>query len=260
MDYENLTPLPQPSFFTNRNGYKLAYIQQENSEMTLVFLHGYMSDMYGDKSAAIYGLAQEKNLGFLALEYTGNGQSEGDFIQDGSISCWANDALELIEQKTTGRLVLIGSSMGGWISLWLAKRLKERVAAFIGIAPAPDFTADIMPEALGHEGMETLMKDGVIYEPNEWAEDGHVPWTKKLYEDGLSQHVMSEDFGLPHIKVRLLHGLADDVVPWQRSVKIAQWLNGNDVELWLPKDGNHRLSTIRDLKRLNATIKEVLAL
>lgn len=259
MDYENLPILPEPQYFTNRHGYKLAYMHKKSTKVTLVFLHGYMSDMYGDKSSALYGLAQEYELGFLALEYTGNGRSEGDFIKDGSIGCWANDALELIEAKQLSKVILIGSSMGGWLAFWLAKRLQQQVLAIVGVAPAPDFTQDLMPQSLGEDGLATLKADGVIYEPNEWAEDGHTPWTLKLYEDGKNQLVMAEPLNLPHIKVRLLQGMADTVVPWHKATEIAQWLDDNDVEIWMPKDGDHRLSTIRDLKKLNATILELLS-
>lgn len=259
MDYENLPILPSPQYFTNSQGHQLAYIHKNHPDVTLVFLHGYMSDMYGDKAAALYAIAQEHNLGFLALEYTANGSSEGDFIQDGSIGRWANDALELIKAKLSSKIILVGSSMGGWIAFWLAKKLKQQVLAIIGVAPAPDFTQDLMPQSLGEEGLDILKKDGVVYEPNEWAEDGHVPWTLKLYEDGKNQLVMSTPFNLPHIKVRLLQGMADDVVPWTKAIDIAEWLNDNDVEIWMPKNGDHRLSTIRDLKKLNTTILELLS-
>lgn len=259
MDYENLPTLPEPQYFTNSLGSKLAYIHRESANVTLVFLHGYMSDMYGDKAAALYAMAQDHNLGFLALEYTANGHSDGDFIKDGSIGRWANDALELIEAKQLSQLILIGSSMGGWLAFWLAKRLQQQVLAVVGVAPAPDFTQDLMPQSLGEEGLKTLKADGVVFEPNEWAEDGHVPWTLKLYEDGKDQLVMNAAFNLPHIKIRLLQGMADDVVPWTKATEIAEWLDDNDVEIWMSKDGDHRLSTIRDLKKLNATILELLS-
>lgn len=258
INYEQLPPLPQAQSFTNRNGIALSYIHKPSEKISLVFLHGYASDMYGGKSMALHALAQQQNFGFLALEYTGNGGSDGDFIKDGSIGCWAEDALEVIKAHIKGDMILIGSSMGGWLAFWLAKKLGQPVKALIGIAPAPDFTEDIMPKSLGEKGLAEIEEKGIIYEPNEWDPERPTIWTKKLLDDGKNQRVMNEDFGQDHIKVRILQGLSDDVVPWSKAIDIAHWLSHNDVELWMPKDGDHRLSTPRDLQKLNQMIMDCL--
>ncbi len=244
--------LYQPKFFNNSIGYKIAYHQIDAEEYTVSFvcLHGYLSDMYGDKIRTIYELAREQNFGFLALEYTGNHQSEGNFIQDGSISRWANDAFELIQAKIKGKIILIGSSMGGWLAFWLAKTLGEKVLGIISIAGAPDFTNDLTIEQLGKDGMDRLKSEGVIYEDNPYDPENPTPWTYKLYEDGQNNLVMNTPFPYPNIPVRLLHGLDDTVVPLQKALDVMNWLDGDDVELWINKIGDHRLSSDKDLAQL----------
>ncbi len=245
-------------FFTNKQGTKLAYIHKKSESTHLVFLHGYASDMHGDKAKALYDLAQENNLGFLALEYTGNGDSEGDFILDGSISRWAQDALEIIRDKIQTPIILVGSSMGGWLAFLVAKQLGRQVKAIIGIAPAPDFTQDLMPLSLGEEGLKEINEKGVVAEPNPWAPEHPTLWTKKLLDDGNTQLIMDKDWPHKHMRIRILQGLTDDVVPWERAIKIAHWLKDNDVEIWIPKDGDHRLSTPRDLQKLRETCLSLL--
>ncbi len=257
IDYENLPQLPKADFFTNSYGTKLAYIHKNSKKTHLVFLHGYASDMYGSKAMALHRLAQEKDLGFLALEYTGNGSSEGDFIKEGTIGRWADDAFEVIQAKIKGDIILVGSSMGGWLAFLLAQKLKQ-VKAVIGIAPAPDFTEDIMLQSLGEKGIAEIEEKGLVYEPNDWDPENPTIWTKNLLDEAKNHLVMNKDFHQKHIKIRILQGLADDVVPWHRAIKIAEWLKDNDVELWMPKDGDHRLSTVRDLKKLNQIVSDCL--
>ncbi len=258
IDYENLPDLPQAGFFTNQLGVKLSYIHKNNPKIHLVFLHGYASDMYGGKAMALHALAQKEDLGFLALEYTGNGSSEGNFIKEGCISRWADDALEVIKNNIKGDMILIGSSMGGWLAFLLAKKLGKPVKAIIGIAPAPDFTEDIMLQSLGEKGLKEINEKGLVYETNQWDPENPTVWTKKLLDDGKNNLVMNKDFKQDHIKVCILQGMADDVVPWLRAITIMKWLKNNDVEIWMPKDGDHRLSTSRDLKKLNQIIMDIL--
>lgn len=246
----------QPEFFINNVGYKIAYHQiiAEEDSVSFVCLHGYLSDMYGDKIRTVYDLAQQQGYGFLALEYTGNHQSEGDFISDGSISRWATDALELVQAKIKGKIILIGSSMGGWLAFWLAKKLGDKVCGIVSIAGAPDFTNDLTKDLLGEDGMDRLKSEGVIYEDNPYDPERPTPWTYKLYTDGQENLVMNTAFPYPDIPVRLLHGLADTVVPLQKALDVMNWLDGQDVELWLNKIGDHRLSSEKDLDQLRHTV------
>ncbi len=251
----------QPDFFVNSIGCNIAYhhIEAEEDTISFVCLHGYMSDMYGDKIKTIYELAHAQNYGFLALEYTGNHQSGGDFIKDGSISCWASDALELVQAKVKGKIVLIGSSMGGWLAFWLAKKLGDKVCGIISIAGAPDFTNDLTKDLLGEDGLDRLKAEGIVYEDNPYDPERPTPWTYKLYQDGQSNLVMNTAFPYPNIPVRLLHGLADTVVPLQKALDVMDWLEGVDVELWVNKIGDHRMSSEKDLDQLRHTVLSLVA-
>ena len=244
-------PDPVALYLEKPDGARLAYHKLDGRGPTLVFLGGFMSDMTGTKALALEALARERGWAFLRLDYQGHGQSSGKF-EDGSIGTWLSDALYLIDRLTDGPLVLVGSSMGGWIMLQTALQRPERLAGLVGIAAAPDFTEDLMWATFSDEIRETLQRDGVYYEPSAYS-DAPYTITMKLIEDGRNHLVMRERMPIK-VPIRLLHGMRDDSVPYELSLRIAENVESEDVQVCLVKDGDHRLSTDSDLEILSRTV------
>ncbi|MDB5397356.1 MAG: hypothetical protein JWM91_4862 [Rhodospirillales bacterium] len=233
----------------------LAYCVTAGAGPGIVFLGGFGSDMTGTKATALEEAALRRGHAFLRLDYSGHGQSEGRFV-DGTIGEWFADALAVFDAVTEGPQIVVGSSMGGWIALLLARARAERVKALVGIAAAPDFTARLLNGDLSETQCETLLTDGVLYRPSEYGDP--MPITRKLVEDG-ANHLLLEGpipFSGP---VRLLHGQGDGDVPWQLSLRIAERLKSDDVRVTLIKDGDHRLSRPQDLALLLGTVDELIA-
>jgi len=231
----------------------------------IVFLGGFRSDMQGQKALALEARARADGLAFLRLDYSGHGQSGGRFV-DGTIGRWSEDALTIIRHAGAtvpglgGKLVLCGSSMGGWIMLLAALALAreagaQHAAGLVGIAAAPDFTADLLPAQLGPEGMETIRRDGRLDLPSAYSEEP-TTITSALVEDGDRNLVLRAPIPLA-CPARLIHGTADPDVPWQVSARLLDRLASTDATLTLVKDGDHRLSTPRDLARLCDTAVEL---
>jgi len=236
------------------NAIQLAWIRIEGRGPTVVFLPGFRSDMTGDKATALAALCEARGHAMLRFDYSGHGASDGDFL-DGTIGAWAEDALAAIDALTDGPLILVGSSMGGWIGLLTALARPERVAAFVGIAGAPDFTQRLMWDSMTPAEQATLKRDGVLHVPSQYGEP--TPITMQLIEDGARHRVLTGRIAL-HCPVRLLHGQNDPDVPWQLALTIAEQAESQDVRVILVKDGDHRLSRPRDLDLLCATVGELL--
>jgi pimeloyl-ACP methyl ester carboxylesterase len=210
--------------------------------------------MGGTKALALDAWCRARGQAFLRFDYTGHGQSSGRLI-DGTIGQWAADAIFAVEQATEGPLVLVGSSMGGWIMLLTAQALPARVAGMVGIAAAPDFTEDLIWQNLGQAGRQKLAREGVLYQPSEY-DDEPTPITLALIEDGRERLVLRRPFAFDG-PLRLIHGMKDADVPWQTAQRIAEAATSADVELILVKEGEHRLSEPRDLARLTHHVGEV---
>ena len=236
------------------NSIQLAWIRIEGRGPTVVFLPGFRSDMTGDKATALAGLCAERGHAMLRFDYAGHGASDGDFL-DGTIGSWMEDALAAVDALTEGPLVLVGSSMGGWIGLLIALARPDRVAAFVGIAAAPDFTQRLMWESMTPTEKATLERDGVLYVPSQYG--APTPITKCLIEDGARHHVLTGRIPL-RCPIRLLHGQADPDVPWQFALTIAEQAESADVQVSLVKDGDHRLSRPSDLALLRTTVAALL--
>lgn len=232
------------------DGIELAWARVEGRGPTIVFLPGFRSDMSGDKANSLAAFAAERGLGMLRFDYSGHGTSDGVFT-DGTIGEWVSDALVAIDRLTTGKLILVGSSMGGWIALLAALARRERVVGLVGIAAAPDFTQRLMWDAMAPDEQATLRRDGVLHVPSAYGEP--TPITLKLIEDGAKHHVLTGRIDLT-CPIRLLHGQADPDVPWELALTIAQQAASDDVEVVLIKDGDHRLSRPRDLALLRQVV------
>jgi hypothetical protein len=236
------------------DGTELAWVLLEGRGPTVVFLPGFRSDMTGDKATALAAFCVERGVGMLRFDYSGHGASGGDFL-DGTIGAWAADALTAIDQLTTGRLILVGSSMGGWIALLTALARPERVAGLVGIAAAPDFTQLLMWESMMPSERAGLERDGVLYVPSQYGEP--TPITLRLIQDGTDHLVLTGRMAIS-CPVRLLHGQADPDVPWRMALRVAEQVESDDVRVVLVKDGDHRLSRGSDLALLRQTVGALL--
>ena len=251
----SLGAAPRPMSAVERDGATIAYHLTRGKPPGVLFLTGFHSNMNGEKALALEALCRARGNAFLRFDYTGHGESSGAFV-DGTIGRWAEDALFALDTLATGPQVLVGSSMGGWIMLLLALRRPERVVGLVGTAAAPDFTVDLVPEALTAEQRAAMNRDGVVYIPDCYGGDPYAI-TKKLVDEG-KRHVLLGGAIAIDVPVRLIHGLDDRDVPWKRSLAIADRLQSRDVEIQLVKGGDHRLSTPPDLARLTRTVGALL--
>lgn len=231
----------------------------------VVFLGGFMSDMTGQKATVLEAWARASGHAFLRLDYAGHGASGGAF-RDGTIGRWRDDALTVIRHagRTVpglgGDLMLVGSSMGGWIATLVARALDHnagdpRIAGLVTIAAAADFTEDLLPARLGPDALARIAETGFIEAPSEYADEPYVI-TRELLAEGRDHLVLRGPLALD-IPVRLIHGTADPDVRWTQSQKLMDVLTSRDVELILIKDGDHRLSEPRDLARMAGVIERL---
>jgi len=236
------------------DGTRLAYIHTPGSRPapgpvpgpTTVFLPGYRSDMHGAKALALQAACDAAGRPCLRLDYAGHGQSDGAFT-DGTIGQWTQDALTLVDRLTTGPLILVGSSMGGWIALLVALARPHRAAAILGVAAAPDFTETLMWDAMLPAERATLQAEGVLLTPSQYGDP--TPVTHRLIQEGRDHLLLHAPIPIP-CPVRLLHGQQDPDVPWETSLRLAARLQSPDVQVTLVKDGDHRLSRPTDLTLL----------
>ncbi len=216
----------------------------------IVFLGGFASDMGGTKAAALDKFCADRGQAFLRFDYMGHGESSGDFA-DGTIGSWTADALAVLDELSEGPQILVGSSMGGWIMLNVALARGHRIAALVGIAAAPDFTEAIW-HGLGPDGQVGLLRDGQIFLPSDYSAAPY-PITRRLIEDGRNHLRLAAALPID-VPVRLMQGMKDPDVPWQTALALAERLAGEDVQLTLIKDGDHRLSRDQDLDLLFRTL------
>lgn len=206
--------------------------------------------MTGTKASWLEGWANERGRGFLRFDYRGHGASSGAF-PDGCIGDWADDAAEAVTRLTEGPQILVGSSMGGWIALLLARRIPGRVAALVGIAAAPDFTERIRAEFTSDE-RRRLMANGRIERPSDYSDEPYVI-TRRLIEDGRRNQVLNAPLALP-FPVRLLHGTADTDVPLGAALRLLEHIDCPDARLTLVKGADHRFSGERELTLIGRAI------
>lgn len=237
------------------DGTELAWIRQSGRPPMVVFLPGFQSDMQGEKGTYLARFCAARGQAMLRFDYSGHGASGGTFA-DGCIGRWAEDALAVIDREARGQLVLVGSSMGGWIALLVARERPDRMAGLIGIAAAPDFTETLMWQAMAPAEQQRLLAEGSL--TVESAYDSPLVITRRLIEDGRKHLLLGGPIAIS-CPVRLLHGQRDPDVPWETALRIAERLNTLDVRLTLIKDGEHRLSRPQDLALLSATLAEFLS-
>ena len=236
------------------SGQRLAYKRTPGRGPGVVFLGGLRSDMEGTKALHLEAWARAQRRPFLRFDYTGHGASDGEF-EEGTIGKWAEDAAAALGALTEGPQVLVGSSMGGWIALLLARAMPERVAGLVGIAAAPDFTEDDMVPSLTDDEEARMRSDGRIERPSEYGEPMVI--TRRLLEDGRRQLVLRSPLPLP-FPVRLLHGTGDADVKMSVPLRLLDHADGDDIRLTLVKGADHRFSTRACLRMIEAAIVDVL--
>ncbi len=246
-----------PSFLEAGKGLRLAYRYHPGAPPTLVFLCGLASNMNGNKAMFLESYCRARGQAYLRFDYQGHGASSGEFL-DAGIGMWRDDALAVIRQASHGPLILVGSSLGAWIMLLVARQADLQIAALVGIAAAADFTEDLLWLKMSAEEQSQLVATGVLERPSSYAGG---PWYIGLtmIEDGRRHLQLRQAIAL-HCPVRLLHGLADEDVPWQTSLRLMERLESTDVRLTLIKHGCHRLSSERDLAILADCLDELLEL
>ncbi len=245
-----------PAYLPSTDGARVAYVRTAGSGPGVVFLGGFMSDMTGTKATALEAWARDRDRAFVRFDYRGHGAATGAF-EDGTIGTWLADALAVLDGATEGPQILVGSSMGGWIALLVARARPERIAGLLGIAAAPDFTRRMWREEFGEAERTAVERDGRVTVASEYSEDGYVI-TRDLLEEA-KQHMLLDGPIPVRCPVRLLHGMRDEAVPWETSLLIAEQLEADDVETILVRGGDHRLSEPTDLDRLTRTLEELLA-
>lgn len=241
-------------FLDGPQGRRIAYNRIDGSGPGVVFLGGFKSDMQGTKALFLEEWARETGRAFLRFDYSGHGESDGAF-EDGCIGDWLADAQAAIEAVTEGPQVLVGSSMGGWISLLLARAMPERMAGLVTVAAAPDFTERGFWAGFSDLERAKLMREGRVLRPSDYGDPYVI--TRRLIEDGRNHLVMEASLSLP-FPVRFLQGTADTDVPVSWANDLLAHASGPDMRLLLVKGADHRFSTVEELALIADALGEVL--
>ena len=240
--------------FNRKDAPALAFHLTPGRMPTVVFLTGFRSDMTGAKALHLEQHCARQGRAFLRFDYRGHGASGGRF-EDGCVGDWRDDALAMLDEAVPGPVVLVGSSMGGWIMLLVALARPEQVRGLVGLASAPDFTRDLIDARLTPDDRARLARDGMLLAPSDYGEPLAI--TRRLLQDG-ERHLLL-DRPIPiRCPIHLLHGQMDPDVPWQTSLRLATCLESTAVTVELIKDGDHRLSRDEDLRRIAAAVDRVL--
>jgi pimeloyl-ACP methyl ester carboxylesterase len=239
---------------------RIAVRARKGAAPGLFWLGGFNSDMKGTKALALDAWAADHGRGCVRFDYSGHGESGGQFI-DGTIGRWLQESVAVFARFCSGPTVVIGSSMGGWMALLLARAIAKRategsLAGLVLIAPAPDFTEELMWKGFSPDIRKQIETNGVWLRPSEYGDGAPYPITRALIEEGRNHLLLgsSIDVGCP---VRILQGAQDPDVPWKHAFTLAQRLPAEDVVLTMIQDGDHRLSRPQDIARIIAAVAEM---
>ena len=244
----------QPRTLDAGDGRRIAYRHTPGRAPGVLFCGGFRSDMTGTKARTLEQHCLGTGRAYTRFDYTGHGTSSGRF-EDGTIGGWTDDALAVIDRVARGPLVLVGSSMGGWIMLLAALARRHHVRGLVGVASAPDYTEDLLWTPAPPAVRFALATEGRWLRPSAYSEEPDVI-TQHLIDEGRRHLVLRGPIPLT-CPVHLLHGQRDADVPWRTSLKLAERLESEDVTLELIKDGDHRLSRPKDLARICAAVERV---
>nr|WP_321253811.1 alpha/beta hydrolase [uncultured Ruegeria sp.] len=241
-------------FLETAQGRRLAYHKSEGAGPTIVFLGGLKSDMEGTKAVHLEAWARARGQSFLRFDYSGHGESSGSF-EEGCIGDWHQDTVAAVSALTDGPLIVVGSSMGGWQALLLARELPDRIAGMVTIAAAPDFTEDGYWASFSAEQKAAIESDGHVELPSDYMEPYVV--TKRMIVDGREHLVLRDPLRLP-FPVRFLQGTADTAVSTETAVRLLERAESPDMRLLLVKDADHRFSDDRCLGLIEDAVLDVM--
>lgn len=244
--------LPAPAY-AGSDAETIAYKSTPGRGPAIIWCGGLKSDMKGGKAVHLHDWAVREGRAYVRFDYFGHGESSGRF-RDGTVSRWGRDVTQIIDDLTTGDVILIGSSMGGWASLLATLARPERVKALILIAPAPDFTEKLMWANWPEEARRAVIEDGIHYEPSDYDEP--YEYSRELIEDGRANQLLDAPINFEG-PVRILQGALDAVVPPDYAMGLTQVLTSDDVTFTLVKSGDHSLSRPEDLIRLQRTVEDL---
>lgn len=247
--------MAEAEFLETAQGRRLAYHKSEGSGPTVVFLGGLKSDMEGTKAVHLEAWAKARGQAFLRFDYSGHGESSGTF-EEGCIGDWHEDTVAAVKALTEGPLIVVGSSMGGWQALLLAKAMPERIVGMVTIAAAPDFTEDGYWASFSDSQKAALETVGHVELPSDYTEPYII--TKRMIEDGRTRLVLRDPLALP-FPVRFLQGTADTAVSIETAVRLLDHASGPDMRLLLVKDADHRFSDGPCLEIIERAVLDVLA-
>ena len=244
------------NFFRTKNNQKIHYKFINNKSLiTIIFLHGLMSDIKSKKAKFLKKFVNKNKINLLLFEYSGHGKSSGQFT-DFSIKNWIEDSRSIVKNLIKkGKIILIGSSMGAWIGIVLIKYFHQRIKGFIGIAPAPDFTEELIWKKLNIFEKNNMRKNK-IYKLKS-SHNNFYQITKKFIFDGKKILILNKKIKC-NFKVELLHGIRDSSVPWAYSINLTKTLIAKKLKLTIIDDGDHSLSRVQDLKKLELAIKNII--
>ena len=249
-------PKMETSYLIKSDGVKIAYNKLSGTEPGIIFFGGFASDMEGIKAIALQDYAKERGQAFLRFDYRGHGKSSGSFT-DGNIGKWLSDCLAVLDKLTQGCQILVGSSMGGWLTLLTAKERPGRVGGIVGIASAPDFTEDLMWSQFDDETRKKLIENGQCSLASDYHESPYTI-TLDLIEDGKKHLVLRKRLNIK-VPCHLIHGMADEDVPYQLSLKLAEHVDSENVQVNIIKNGDHRLSREQDLVEILKAVDDLTA-
>ncbi len=241
---------------TRPDGHEIAFRRGAGRAPGVVFFSGFNSSMSGTKASWLADRCHATDRAFLRFDAFGHGESTGR-LADGTVGRWKEDAIAVLDRRTSGPQVLIGSSMGAWIATLVAESRPDRVAGFIGIAAAPDFTHELIEPSLSGDARAALARDGVWMRPSAYGPDPY-PISRRALEEAAAHLVLPRRLAFD-FPVRLLPGTADADVPADLSLRLAQVIDGPDTTVMLIPGGDHRLSTERDLTLLGRTLDQLFA-
>lgn len=246
-----------PEILKLNENQSIAYHRSEGdkSKPTVIFLGGLMSDMEGTKAIALEKFCKDKRYSFVRFDYIGHGQSSGKFT-DGTITIWKNSVLAVMDNLTEGEVVLVGSSLGGWLMILAALERKERVVGLVGLAAAPDFTEELIWDKMSLQEKSELKEKGIFMLKSDHSDEPY-PITLQLIEDGRKNIILDKKIELD-CPARLLHGMEDEDVPNYLSIALGQQLTTDNMCVNLVAGGDHRLSTDENISLICDTLGEMI--
>jgi pimeloyl-ACP methyl ester carboxylesterase len=245
-----------PHFLTSADGLSIAYNKLSGDQPTVMFLPGFFSHMQGTKALWLEKCCRERGQAYVRFDYRGHGESDGKF-EDGNITDWLNDTLLVLDQIADKRVILVGSSMGGWIALLTALARPKSIAGLVGIASSPDFTRSIWEERMNESQRKVMTEQGYILQPSDY-QDNPVMIRYNLIKDG-EKHLLLDKKSLDiNFPVCLVHGKKDSDVSWEKSLALQTLIGENQCELILVPDGEHRLSRQKDLELIDRCVQKTI--